>query len=197
MDNPVTESDINVTTILLCTSNTLIGDDGHISDEAELESFKNYVEEVNKKYHINEMEVWNEPNILWNTEASRKWYAKMVEETKNVNPKANVIAGATAVPFDSNSTTINSEDFLSSISQYGAYENSNTFSYHVYNNTASMNWLKEKNITHKALINKLGGFQRLYITEHGIIENSQGIMETERASRLVKQSINNKASKKE
>ncbi len=53
-----------------------------------------------------------------------------------------------------------------------------------------MKWLKDKNNSHKSIINELGGFQRLYITEYGI--NSR-VVENEdiRGERIIEQTITN------
>ena len=98
----------------------------------------------------------------------------------------NVVSGATATPYQ----TEKSEQYIQEIANNGAYVNSKAFSYHVYSSSENMKWLKDKNNSHKSIINELGGFQRLYITEYGI--NSR-VVENEdiRGERIIEQTITN------
>lgn len=186
------ENEINVIAILLSTSSYQIGSDLQISDDTELQGFLEYIGKIYNKYpNLQKIEVWNEPNIKWNSEEGINRYAHLINETRKLQYDKFIISGSTAVPYDVNSTTMKSEKFLNDIALKGAYENSDAFSYHIYNISNEMEWLKEKNTSHTKLINDLGGFQKQYITEFGIETGAREITEQERGGRIVKQKITN------
>ena len=184
----VRDADINVMAILVDNSTKRLGNDYQISNDEELEKFNEYVEQVLNRYS-NELigiEVWNEPNINWNTDDAKKWYSKMVESVNLLNYKNEIIAGSTATPYH----TEKSEEYLKEISDLNAYINSNVFSYHVYSYSDDMAWLKDKNSNHKNVINELGGFQYIYLTEYGIA-NRNIEDENVRSEKLIKQTVTN------
>ena len=183
----VNGSGINILVILFDNTSKRLGNDYQISDENELENFLEYANEV-KKYCGNKIigvEIWNEPNIKWISNKAMNWYSLMIQKVNGLNFK-NVVSGATATPYQ----TEKSEQYIQEIANNGAYANSKAFSYHVYSYSENMKWLKDKNSSHKSIINKLGGFQRLYITEYGInsrVVNNEDI----RAERIIRQTITN------
>ena len=179
------ETNINVLAILLDDTNRRLGDDYQISNNKELNEFAQYVHNISEKYknQLIGLEIWNEPNIKGNSNESKKWYAKMIEKS-NEHSDEKIISGATGTPYQTNE----SEQFIKDISVLGAYKNSDSFSYHIYSFSYDMKWLKDKNISHKKLVNDLGGFQNLYITEYGI-STIKVADENERNEKLIKQTI--------
>lgn len=183
----IKSSGINILVILFDNTSKRLGNDYQISNENELKNFLEYANEV-KKYYGNKIigvEIWNEPNVKWFSNQAMNWYSLMVQKVNCLNFN-NVVSGATATPYQ----TEKSEQYIQEIANNGAYVNSKAFSYHVYSSSENMKWLKDKNNSHKSIINELGGFQRLYITEYGI--NSR-VVENEdiRGERIIEQTITN------
>ena len=166
------------------------GTDKMIASEDEIAKYISFVDALSKKFpFIHEYEIGNELNTRYTGEEGKKAYARLVIEANkvlNANNKQNkIIAGATV--------QVSSRDFLEGITKYGAYKNSNGFSYHIYRHsiTDDVNGgYREYLNKHKGTINSLGGFQKIYITETGVSDGtSQNTPIEDKAEILVQQSI--------
>lgn len=171
---------------------------GNIDDENKLKYVVEFATEILKRYdNIDGLEILNEPNYLRNgigyvDEEDIKWYSKLVENIKLLNPDSNIISGVTALFKTDSNTQLSSKSFLEKITKNGAYKYSYAYSYHPYDqdNERYQNSEFERKLNeHKDLFTNFGGFIKNYVTEYGISAYElNGITEEIQASKLVQQS---------
>ena len=199
----VGEANIKIIAILL-PNGTIAGEDMKINNSDELERFVKFVEKISERYpQIVDYEIYNEPNLATEYNGGSayisneyiEWYGKAVEAVNNklkqINNKINVISGATAMPYSTTSTVMESKEFFNKIFEYGVYKNSQAFSYHPYDTAISKKQntrLKELLDSHNNLFNNYGGFIKTYITEYGI-STFNGITEDIQAQKIIQQSV--------
>lgn len=188
--NMLNDNGIDILAIINTNDSPYNGDDKMIADEDEVTEYISFVNQLANKFpFIKEYEISNEVNTKYTGEKGRKAYARLTTETYNILKKKDarnkIITGSTV--------QVNSENFIREISKYGAYENSDVYSYHIYKWRAPNGDTNEdyKNYIyqHKDLINSLGGFKQIYITETGVSNaTTENTSEERQAEVLVQQS---------
>ncbi len=170
-----------------------LGEDGIISNNEEIEEFNKYVEAVARKYpQITAYEIINEPNGLYKTEEAINSYSTILKKSseilKQINPKINILIGATSY----SGNAIYPTNFISKISNLGAYNVANYFSYHPYdfstNSILNSSYIKRIN-ENKNTKQQLGGFIYEAHTEYGASTYTQSVTQEEQAWKIVQQSI--------
>ena len=189
--NMLNDNGIDILAIINTNDSPYNGDDKMVADDEEVVAYVSFVDQLSNKFpFIKEYEISNEVNTKYTGEKGRKAYARLTTEAYNIlkykDKQNKIITGATV--------QVNSEDFIREISKYGAYENSDAYSYHIYKWRASNGDTNEdyKNYIyqHKDLINSLGGFKPIYITETGVSNaTTENTSEERQAEVLVQQSI--------
>lgn len=182
----IEESNMNVIFIL----DTNMGTDRKVTNAEEMEKYKNYVTEIASRYpFLNCFEICNEPNWYYKTDEEIKLYVNVVKETRDMLPDKTILVGCTMQYDSDNWSEEDSYDydrFLKKISDYGAYPESDVYTYHVYtlkpDNNQLINYVESQN----ELQNSIGGFQKLYITETGL-PSIERIGERKQAETLIQQ----------
>ena len=188
-----TENNIEIVAILNGVG-TLAGENEIIDNEEERKKFVNFAVAIAKKYpQIVKYEILNEPNFDYRTDEQINQYIQLVKQVsealKQINSEIDIISGVCAVPDKTTSYVIESSEFIENISDNGAYQYSDAFSYHPYdsNNIGELNTrYKEQLEKNSKIINKIGGFTKNYITEFGIssyenvTEEDQAIIDVQR-----------------
>ena len=151
--------------IILGAPNAYFGEDDRLSSEEDVQKYLKYIKGVVDHYPwVENFEIMNEPNGKYGDDEGTTWYAKAVQEAKKIIGDKNVYAGATVLT--------GSEKFLTDISSKGAYNSSDYYSFHLYDWNKVPTIFNEKYnkylTSHKEMINNIGGFQKLAITETGI-----------------------------
>lgn len=190
------ENNYKVIGILGGFSSNFFKKDGKVTCQDDLDKFLEYAEEIIIRYpDIYAYEILNEPNIIYTTEEDIEWYLKMVEGVKDIieknNLKSLVVAGATVNPTSEEDTRMPSIEFLNKITELGAYNIADIYSFHLYdfNTINNINEVfKKSNNEHKEFINDIGGFQKLYLTEMGY-EAKDGKTEEIQAIKIIQQEI--------
>ena len=174
------------------------GTDKKVSNEEEYNYFINFANEFAQRYpEIEKYEVWNEPNSNWYTEQDCYWYSQMIsglsDKLKKVNPKIEIISGATQTSNSDSDTRLSSISFFNKIYKYGAYNISDSFSFHPYDIKKDGNAEQlfiEKIEQHSQLFNEYGGFKKNNVTEYGISTYSPyGATENYQAEKIIRQNI--------
>lgn len=188
--NMLNDNGIDILAIINTNDSPCNGDDKMIADDDEVTEYISFVEQLSNKFpFIKEYEISNEVNTKYTGEKGRKAYARLTTETYNVlkrkNERNKIITGSTV--------QVKSEDFIREISKYGAYENSDAYSYHIYKwrspNGDTNEDYKNYIYQHKGLINSLGGFKTTYITETGVSNaTTENTTEKRQAEVLTQQS---------
>ena len=193
------EKNINVICILGFPGK-LVGEDYKISSENELKSFLDYCEKIIKRYpDIVQYELWNEPNGNWISENDIEWYSKMIEGINSIlnenERQAKLVVGSTMTPDTDSEEKISSETFFEKLSKYSMYNYSDTYSMHIYdfcdNGTWNKRYIKIIN-NHKELVNDIGGFYNLAITEFGFPIKYTTYTEEKQSQILIQQSVLNR-----
>lgn len=190
------ENNYKVIGILGSFSSDFFKKDGKVTCQEDLDKFLEYAEGIITRYpDIYAYEIINEPNIVYTTEEDIQWYVKMVRGVKDIinknNSKSLVIAGATVNPTTEEDTRMPSIEFLSKITEIGAYNVADVYSFHLYDFSTvnELNKIFEKsNKEHKEFMNNIGGFQKLYLTEMGI-EAKDDDTEEKQAMKIIQQEI--------
>ena len=187
--NKLTQNEISIVAIFYNPGN-LIGSDKKISNQEELDKAISFLVAFAKRYpQIKEYEIWNEPNYTYKTEEDFYWYAKLVErasqELKEIDKEIEIISGATVGIMNDEGENISSKTFMQNIIKNGAYKFSDSFSFHIYDNTQYGTWFDYGVEYHKDITKESGGFLKNYITEYGLPTNSK-YSEEEQARRIVR-----------
>ncbi len=173
--------------VILGAPNAYFGEDDRISSEEDVQKYLKYIKGVVEHYEwVENFEIMNEPNGKYGDDEGTTWYAKAVQEAKKVIGDKNVFAGATVLT--------GSEQFLTDISKKGAYNSSDYYSFHLYDWNKVPTIFNEKynkySTSHKEMINNIGGFQKLAITETGISNYIDGGAEGKKKDEyLIQQSV--------
>ena len=131
------------------------------STQSDYEHLNSFVNEINNRYDINEIEILNEPNFTYKNEEDINKYGDLVNEIKQKNTDINLIVGALA---QKNSSSYDPYEFFKLINSK-TYKNAYAYSYHFYNPYIS-NYIKQI-VNFNNLFNEFGGFLKSYLTEYG------------------------------
>ena len=177
--------------VILGSPGDFLGTDKKVSNDEELKLFERYVDAIGNHYtDITDFEVWNEPNGVYTTDEDIEWYAKVVNNTskllKEKNKNIKIISGATLY----GGKNIQPIEFINKLSEFSGYQNSDSFSYHIYDFKMKDELNKEyktKMSDNKNAINDLGGFIKASNTEFGSSTYTNSVNENEQAIKCVQQ----------
>lgn len=173
--------------VILGAPNSYFGESDRMDSEEDVRKYLKYIKGVVEHYDwVENFEIMNEPNGKYGDDEGTTWYAKAVQEAKKIIGDKNVYAGATVLT--------GSEKFLTDISKKGAYDSSDYYSFHLYDWNKVPTVFNEKYnkylTSHKEMINDIGGFQKLAITETGISNYIDGGAEGKKKDEyLIQQSV--------
>ena len=195
--NTINENNMKVILIMNGSDKSFAGEDGKINSEIEVEKFVEIAENIAKRYNfITKYEIINEPNTgnAYSSEEDLMYYSKLMkslnEKLKKINPNIEISTGGNTTLEDITKKTITSEKFIELVDSFSKGKQ-NVFAYHPYDNENKIlqnQTFYKKLISHKNLINKLGGFDKRYITEYGVSSStSYNITEELQAQKLVQQ----------
>lgn len=190
--NNLYDNDIELYAILI-NPGKLIGDDKKISNDEELSRFVNFAKIVANRYpQIMKYEVLNEPNLDYLSNDDMKYYSKAVSEItselKKINPRIQVIGGATAAVVNDEKNKVSSNTFINNILN-NTNNKINNFSVHEYDNTSNASWVGYMLKQNNKIVSQNGGFNNTYMSEYGASTYKNGFSEEQQAFRLVKYSI--------
>lgn len=175
------------------------GSDKLVSDETELRRYERYVNAVAEHYpEILDYEIWNEPNGKYVTEEQIQWYATMVNSASKIlkekNEKINVISGV--VGYWATDGTVYPTDFIKKITDYAAYQASNSYSCHIYDSTITGTVNKiflNRSEQIKEIVNEVGGFIKKTMSEFGGYTGNVGISEYDQGIKIIQQNVLNQS----
>lgn len=185
------ENDIEVIAIIN-NPGDLLGDDKIISNENEINKMVKFITTFAKRYPmIKKYEILNEANLLYTTDEEIKYYVKTVsnlnEELKKINPEIEILAGGTAGVVYDEEDKISSTNFIKHIIQ----DNQTIYniSIHQYDEFKNTNWTQKMINEHTKMLNNLGGFYKINVSEYGASSCTKGFTEIEQANKILKQTI--------
>ena len=185
------ENDIQLVAIMNNQGN-LLGSDEKISNESEMKSFVDFVSTFATRYPmIEKYEILNEENLKYTTKDEMKYYIEAIkilnDNLKQINNDIEIWIGGTAGVVYDEETKLSSTSFIKYILEENTYMNE--ISIHQYDEFSNANWAKRCLNEHKEVLNNLGGFNRINISEYGASSYSKGFTEEEQAYKILKQSI--------
>lgn len=170
----------------------ILGSDEKISNESEMKSFVNFVSSFATRYPmIEKYEILNEENLKYTTKDEMKYYIEAIkilnDNLKQINNDIEIWIGGTAGVVYDEETKLSSTSFIKYILEENPYMNE--ISIHQYDEFSNVNWVKKCLNEHEEMLNNLGGFNKINISEYGASSYSKGFTEEEQAYKILKQSI--------
>ena len=170
----------------------LLGDDKLISSQDEIDKMVKFVTTFAKRYPmITKYEILNEANFLYTTDEKIEYYIKTVsilnEQLKQINPEIEILAGGTAGVVYDEENKISSTNFIKYILQES--QTINNISIHQYDEFNNTNWTQKMINEHIKMLNDLGGFYKINVSEYGASSHTKGFTEIEQANKILKQTV--------
>lgn len=170
----------------------LLGEDKIISNQDEINKIVKFVTTFAKRYPmITNYEILNEANFVYTTEEEIKYYVDTVsvlnKKLKEINPEIEILAGGTAGVVYDEENKVSSTNFIKYILQKN--QTINNVSIHQYDEFNDTNWSQKMIDEHIKMLNDLGGFNRINVSEYGASSYTKGFTEIEQANKILKQTI--------
>lgn len=161
--NKIKQNNIN-TLVILNAPNSYFKEKERINSQEDLDRFLLYASKVDEGYpEICSYEILNEQNLVYGDEEGAYWYSQIVKQISERLKNKKIIAGATFLN--------KSVEFFNNISKNGAYQYADNYSFHLYDfgkSNIKFNKTDTYAKLHTDLINNIGGFLPLDITETGV-----------------------------
>ena len=187
--NKINENGIQIIAILN-NPGDLFGKDKKVSSDEEIERFKKFASVFMNRYKfITKYEILNEINLSYYTADDLYYYSKLVNEVEKeaykINPQIEILScSAGQIELDERTRT-SSTTLIKNVLNMNYRNKNNLISIHQYDDTENGNWLEQRLIIHKKLLNDYGGFINIGLLETGASSFGE-ITEETQENRIIK-----------